>query len=261
MNEKLIAVAVRIVTLEKSVDLNKIEIDNQKDEIIELKKENNELSLRIDVFYQKLDNLVPDEINLDSSNVASRVHEIEERLESRTNRQLRQTLILRGIQELRDETWDDTKQLVAKAISKNTEVSYKCAENMINRVHRGKQNPRNHNQPRPIYMALHKWEDSEYIVEAFRDLNINKKSSIRAEYMFGPLTTIRRNAALLKRKELKEAGLIVSGYIQFPARLMTKKAGARRDEKYELFKDFSYEKVELKPRNPRSVDLGSSAGH
>ena len=85
-------------------------------------------------------------------------------------------------------------------------------------------------------------------------MNIKKQSSVRADFMYGPKTTIRRNAALLKRKQLKEEGVITCGYIQFPAKLLVKRAGARREDPYEPMEDFSNMKVELKPRIYHSVD-------
>ena len=59
------------------------------------------------------------------------------------------------------------------------------------------------------------------------------------------MTSFRRNAALLKRKELKEAGEIISGYLKYPARLMIKKPGTSRDQPYEQYEDFS--KLEFAP--------------
>ena len=261
LNVCVAAVVLRVGNLEDTVEQNNTQISDQNEEIIELKKANAELSSRIDALSNKLDNLDPGKSNYDITNVSKKVQEIEERLEERTNRQLRQTLIIRGIQEVPNETWDDTKDLVAKAISKNTDVSFQEATNMLNRVHRGRPNPKNKNQPRPIYMALHKWEDCEFIVDEFRDLNINRRSTIRVEYMYGPLTSIRRNAALLKRKTLKDEGSIISGYLQFPAKLFVKRRGANRDDPYEFYHDYSNLKVELRPRNYISVDsdLGPTA--
>ena len=256
LNEKITAVAqeiaavvLRVGTLEGIVEENQQKIINQNDEIRDLKKANADLHLRIDDLSEKLENVGSGASNIVPANVINKVQEIEERLEDRTNRQLRQTLIIRGLKEIPNETWDDTKELVAKAISKNLDVSKTEASDMLNRVHRGRPNPRNNNQPRPIYMALHNWSDCEYIVDEFRSLNIKKMSSIRAEFMYGPLTTLRRNAALLKRKTLKEEGSIISGYIQFPAKLFVKRRGAHKDDAYEFFEDYSKLKVELKPRN------------
>ena len=253
-NDKVTAVAAQISCLEESIINNKSEMDSQRDEISELKRANAEQLSKIDDLTQKLETLVPDQMNLDNSIMSKKVHELEERVEDRTNRQLRQTLILRGVREQREESWNDTKDLVAKVISENTDVSFTTAEKMINRVHRGRPTP-NRNQPRPIYMALHRWEDSEYTLESFRDLNICKRSTITVEYMYCPKTTLRRNSALLKRKQLKEVGVISSGYLQFPARLMVKKAGANRDDPYEPYEDFSSLEVDIiKSSNTRFVD-------
>ena len=180
MDEKLTGVAARITSLEDSINVNKLEIESQMNEISDLKLANAELNSRLEDLTHRLENHVPDQFS--TTNINKKVIEIEERLEERTNRQLRQTLVFRGIHEQGDETWDDTKNIVANVISKNIGVSVRTAENMLNRVHRGRHSNKQQyqNKPRPVYAALYRWEDCEEIVEEFRDLNIKKKSSIQA---------------------------------------------------------------------------------
>ena len=54
--------------------------------------------------------------------------------------------------------------------------------------------------------------------------------------MYGPMTTERRRLAMQERKRLKESKDIISGYVDFPAKLMVKVA---KDGKYKCHKDFS----------------------
>ena len=61
--------------------------------------------------------------------------------------------------------------------------------------------------------------------------------------MYGKITTARRNLALKLRKELKEKGQIVSGYIVFPAKLLVKKN--TNDKQWHVQKDFSKEQVKI----------------
>ena len=65
--------------------------------------------------------------------------------------------------------------------------------------------------------------------------------------MYGPLTSARRNLAFQKRKQLKEEGLITSGFVAFPARLMVNTPGEfnRFGKKlYKMNEDFSDHEVE-----------------
>ena len=131
------------------------------------------------------------------------IFQLRENVEDKTNRQLRKTLTFKNIPEKPDETWEDTTKVVAKTIERvsGNEISYDDAYNMLERCHRAKALP-NRSGPRPIFAAIIDWRDSESITEHFckkpRDINIY------CEQKYGPITTKRRQKALLKRKEMKE---------------------------------------------------------
>ena len=121
---------------------------------------------------------------------------------------------------------------------------------MLNRVHRANQKDQKHpDRPRRIFAAIFKWEDCEFLIDEFRALNISGRSTIKINYMYGPLTTMRRNLAMLKRKQLKDSGILKSAFISFHARLMGKKPGAARDDPYTLIEDFSQVNVQMRTRN------------
>jgi len=62
---------------------------------------------------------------------------------------------------------------------------------------------------------------------------------INVSQMFSKDLMVRRNEALKKRKELLQKRYIVNGYVEYPAKLMTKtKAG----DKYKLHKNFKTHK-------------------
>ena len=242
IDDKLTGVVARISSLEDSVYNNKITCETQAKALDDLSLANAQLSAQLDSLTQKFE-------ELSSGNVQSpplldfskKLVEIEERVEERTNRQLRQTLVFRGIPEKGNESWEDTFEIVSRNISKNLGISVSKAEDMLNRVHRGRS--ADNNKPRPIYAALYRWNDCEQISDKFRDLNIRKQSSIRVSYMFGPRTTQRRNMALMERKKLKDSGAIISGYLQYPAKLFGK---VPNSDEYILIKDFSNEEVAFK---------------
>ena len=220
------------------------ELDKTKTEVSVLKGENKRLKEKV-------------------NNVSSNQHSLEERIEDRTNRQLRKTLVFRGIPEQpstatdgaetathKTESWQETKDLLADQISEICALPKPDAAAMLERAHRSAPNPRyKGTAPRPIYVALFDWNQSQLCIEKFRQHNItNKNSKISCEQKYGPITTQRRNQAMMMRKELKDSGEIVAGYVAFPARLMAK-TSHREGAKYTMVRDFSREPVTLGKRD------------
>ena len=181
-----------------------------------------------------------------------------EAIEDRTNRQLRKTLVFKGIPEekirdegtnadgsprLRTENWDDTAKILAEVMAEklpNTTPAH--ARGMVERCHRAAPNSKyKGNGPRQIFASFVDWRDSERTKEAFRK---NSGGSIYVEQKVGPRTTFRRNIALKERKHLIEARSIFSGYVSFPARLMVKDSDAR-GAKYRQWRDYSKEPVKF----------------
>ena len=162
------------------------------------------------------------------------LRETNERVEERTNRQLRKTLVFRGIPEQEQEkSWKETENILAKRIADTLDIEIEDAATMIDRCHRGG-NPKYYNdknKPRPIFAAMFKWKDCEEIIWEAR-----QKKSVLVDYKYGPLTTRRRNLALQLRRTLINEGTIVKAHVAYPARLMGKSA---TDKKYREIKDFS----------------------
>ena len=156
-------------------------------------------------------------------------------------------MVFRGVEEEENETWDDTKSLLAAEIAKVTEgVDAIEAEELLERVHRAAPNTNyKGSAPRPIFAAFYSWPDTVKVIDNFRNQNIAKKTTVTADYKYGPMTSKRRSLAMLERKTLKDNNEIVSGYVAFPARLMVKTSN-RQGSKYKLHRDFSKEKVSFK---------------
>ena len=250
IDEKFSGISERITSLENSSVVHKHEIEEQNNKIKEIQDENIDLKSQLDALCQKFETFEQELSASTNTQLFNKINDIEERIEQRTNRQLRQTIIISGVRENKNETWDETRELVAETISKNLKVSFDSADKMLNRVHRAnRKDPRYPNKPRRIFAALYKWNDCEELIETFRELNISGRSSVRIDYMYGPMTSLRRNLAMLKRKQLKEAGILKSAYVAFPARLLGKKPGDRKDDPYTLIEDFSNAVVQLKARN------------
>lgn len=181
-------------------------------------------------------------------------HKLEEVIEDNKNRQLRKTLVFKGIpeqqineassngdgsQKTRSENWDDTATILANTMAETLNTSVDEARNMVERCHRAAANPKyKGNAPRPIFAAFMDWRDSELTKDSFRKNN----ADVFVEQKVGPRTTARRNMALKERKRLKDNNTIFNGYISHPARLMVKDTNAR-GAKYTMWKDYSNEPV------------------
>ena len=168
---------------------------------------------------------------------ALKIHNLKWKLEDRTNRDMRNTLIFKGVPEKKDEsTWDKTESVLAGIISKTCDMDIEETIDMFERVHRGR--PRQYNNDkRDIYVRFKFWKDSEYVkdrfLESFRD---KKNNGIFVEQMYGYETTKRREQALMTRKQLKVRKEITSGYLKFPAKLYVRKTNCKN---YVLYEDFS----------------------
>ena len=168
---------------------------------------------------------------------------LRELIESRTNRQLRKTVIFKNIPETKaDETYAEVKTLLARAISENTSLSYETAYASIDRAHRESKTVTGREGKKLIYAAFLNWEISQQVIVELRQGCISKRTNIAADQMYGPMTSRRRNLAFQKRKELKDLGVITSGYVDFPARLMVNIPGDFKPngkKHYKLHTNFS----------------------
>ena len=185
-----------------------------------------------------------------NKNIPSDIKIIEELLEDRTNRQLRETLVFQNVPETSEkESYEVTKDLLAELIADNIGGQTKdSAKLLIKRAHR--ESPRNVDNPnatrkgkRLIFAAFHSWDLCEEVKEVFRrkciqDVNFN----ISVDQKYGPRKSKRRKMAFDKRKELRAAGTVSSAFIDFPARLMVNYTGEFNNmgkEIYKLHEDFS----------------------
>ena len=134
----------KINEFEKRVD----ELEIQTSRAIELAEANNH---KIESLTNEIASL--EEINLalrekleeacqPAENVAleKKVTELEEKIEERTNRQLRETIVIKGVPEEGDESWERTTAVLAEIITMGTEniKSVNEARTFIKRAHREK---------------------------------------------------------------------------------------------------------------------------
>ena len=224
-----------IASLKSELQARNKEIDNLKSEMEEVKSVNKEL---VSVTESLKARLVTSE-KFQAAALES-FKQLESKLEDRTNRQLRQTIVVKGLPEKKDETWTDTRNTLAKHISKAYNIEFKKVYSMFERVHRGGGDGYNNSKKgrRDIYALCSHWDDSELLVWGSFDANkkIAKKDRIFIDYKYGPLTTLRRGQALKKRKEILEQKLYRNAFVKFPAVLMARKEG---EDAYSKIEDFS----------------------
>ena len=190
---------------------NKIATDNAN-EIVQLKSELESLKENQEVLKNQVDDL--------------------------TNRNMRKTIIFRGVSEVPHENWAATEQILVDLLVRQLNVAPETASRMIERAHRGKRTNNNNNKqtPPPIYAKFYDWKDSQLVLDRFKKLNFTQKNlNIFTDQMYSPFLTARRNQALIERKSLKESGTIVSGYVAYPANLMVKKTGDKGYTKHQSF--------------------------
>ena len=254
MVENLRPVNEALARLEANVKENSVKLAEQDNEITTLKTENAKLQEIVDELAARVTNL-ENAPNCDnqhpqaSEDLAKELDKVKERLEERTNRQLRQTLVIKGVKELpQGETWEQTKELLASTIAKTVKTSYNNAYVMLNRVHRSRPSANPHKRgQRDIFANLFSWDNCERLVKDFRHVNVRGQSDVRVEFKYGPLTTNRRMQAMERRRTLKDSGDIVSGYVAYPARLMAKTRGS---SDYRMLENFSLSPYkEYKPIN------------
>ena len=249
----------------------KSELSSLKQEIIRLQSELETTTNIANNALKQSDQLIKDCTLLkeENSNLKAKLQNtineqdfIYEVIEDSKNRQLRKTLVFKGIPEekyevvdsanpdgsprTRPESWDDTATILATSMAESLNTTFEDAQQMVERCHRAAPNPRYKGvAPRPIFAAFVNWRDSERTKEAYRKNNIaNSNPTAFVENKFGPRTTMRRNLALKERKRLIDNETIYNGYVRHPAQLMVKDSRVK-GAKYKLWRDFSKEPVKL----------------
>ena len=242
---KLIEIEKNVQSTDEKVGTLRAEIANKDDNNT---KKFTELTERIASLEAKIVRL---------ENVPTEMDRLAEKIEDRTNRQLRETLIIKNIPETDDENTGNmtknylaTKKLLAKTISEHINIDYDECFNLIKRAHRewdrSEELENSRKGKRLIYAAFHSWDLSQEVIDIFREKCIKDRTFfISAEQKYGPITSRRRQLAFQLRKELKDAGTITSGFVNFPAKLMVNYPGEMRGPKklYKLHTNFSKHKI------------------
>ena len=138
--------------LEKLTEVSTISNNNEK----KINEQNNtisELSDKFDTLLEAQKDLQNkyDAVVLKIGEQERASNAIVERVEERTNRTLRKTIIFKGVEEeSENESWKDTETKLANILAANMNIPLQRARNMIERAHRGRRSRVNPTAPRPI---------------------------------------------------------------------------------------------------------------
>ena len=235
----LLPINTEIASLKSELRSRDVAISALQTEVAAVKSANDELMS----VNKKLEEKLSDSEKFQSTVIESFI-QLEEKLEDRTNRQLRQTIVVKGLPEKPSEKWADTRNILAKYIAKAYDMEFRKAYSLFERVHRGGGNGFEDKKKgrRDIYALCSHWDDSEHLVWKSYIVNKSrpKKERVVIEYKYGPLTTLRRGEAMKKRREILESKEYRNAYIKFPAQLMARKDG---EDNYNLIQDFSKKTV------------------
>ena len=171
----------------------------------------------------------------DLSNQQQQIKALEDQIEDLTNRNMRNSIIIRGIAEDdKNETWETTKTKVAEFFQSLHNEDTNTTKLRIERAHRGG-NSKN-NQPRTIFARLYCSEDVKMYHELTRKENVsNRNYPYKVDFHYSEKVNVRRNEALKKRRELLIDKTITAGYVNFPAKLMVKLKGSTGYTYYQEF--------------------------
>ena len=159
------------------------------------------------------------------------VKQLSDELDDLRNRNMRNNLVIKGMPESDGPEKENTRNIVILHLADLTGENVDELEHIVDRCHRGGKTDPNNRRPRNIYMNLSASRHVDNFIDAARE----RRSPYKHERQYTKAINDRRNAAMMERKRLKDNKLIVSGYVDYPAKLMVKKPGAK---KYTLENEF-----------------------
>lgn len=227
--------------LDKKISLIQQQIDRVADaveeatliasEALNCTRENKEKIYQLDLIYTKNSN------KLDK--LEKKCKELEDQLDDQTNRNMRTTLVFKGIAG-QEKSWNETVNLLSEQISTMAEdknITKAAVSMWIERGHRASKKDGSN-----IIAKFLSWQHSERVKSILIKYNIESKRNgnlrtppIYVEQLLSQKTMVRMNAAKMKRKEMKAEHPDWKLHVVFPAKLMCKKPD---DERYSIVSEF-----------------------
>ena len=155
---------------------------------------------------------------------------ISKLLDDQVNRNLRKTLIFRGIQGNYNESWSKTSNKLAKFLSDIDQNHLRFGDILhdIDRAHRPNENnetDRNgQSSTPPIFVQFNTWKAAQYYMHQVIDYNKKSRNeaavSVYVDQMYSKELTERRKKAIDLRKQRRTDGDKSKMLVKFPATLM-----------------------------------------
>ena len=168
----------------------------------------------------------------------AKISELAEELDDQINRNLRTTLIFRGIAtNPTEKSWDDTTNILIDNITNHCpDLDGDTVYNAIERAHRGRPNT-DKTKPPNIYVKFNSWRDSERIKNTIIKKNKGKGNKyLQVSPMYSKSVTKRNNEALKHRKELIVNHPDKDFIVVYPAKILSRKKNSR--DKYDAVIEF-----------------------
>ena len=198
----------------------------------ELKEIVDEISAKLDIPSIKQLQVTSTEHTETLQKLELHIKELEASLDDQVNRSMRNNRIFKNIKEEGNETWDMTKDTIAKYLQDVTEDDHDTISESIDHAHRGGKK----STCRTIFVRFNSSSDASYYFDCYKKLAISSKNTQwKMEHQYSPKVTARRNEALFKHKDLIQNKTVSAGYIDYPAKLMVKGFG---QGKYTLHQEF-----------------------
>ena len=206
-------------------------VDDKATEAIALAKSNEERTKNVEFEMDKMKKTI--------EMLQSKVNVLEDDLDDQTNRNMRSTLVVRGIaQDSDNESWEKTTDILSSKINEITEgqISVVEVKSFIERAHRIKGELHRGSSGKPIIVKFNSWKSSELVKKSITNYARLKGGTIFVSQLYSKRINDRQYQARQYRKELFRENPDQNIFIQNPARLMGKKKGSA--EKYRLLKSF-----------------------
>ena len=199
----------KVKTNSRTISTNCDKISNMEKIISNLQKQMNEMKL-----------------NSKSMNTA---------LDDSINRSMRNTLVIKGLKEEGEETYQQTTDVIARLIHGiDPTIATETVKNDIERAHRETKSNTTNKKPRFIFVKFHSWQKSELYKRTIQTHSIsNNNFTISVDQMYSKEVFNRRNEALKVRRSRIEEGDTRKMYVKYPAKLMVK-----QNNKYIVLKEF-----------------------
>lgn len=158
------------------------------------------------------------------------IDELHETIDDLRNRNMRSNLVFKGLPEDENETYDASKNIIAKYISDHLEKNIDEVKNKIIRAHRSKGRKSN-DKPRVLFVKFDRDDTAYEYLALFTKINKERKTYIHnVSQQYTESLQSRRNEALKHRRDLLNNDEALKAKVVYPATLKAMYPGTQTFE-------------------------------